>query len=517
MSRATVVATISSFSRISEGKHGLDWKLADWLEVRADLMPESAPAEVGPGFGGRLLYSLRSCRAGGRDDSPIAERHRRLRGAARVYDLVDLEGDQDLVPDLLGCIDPERRVISWHGRIRDEQCLQQLLQVSSRTGARLYRFAIDCPSVEEGIAALRFLHRAKRSDVTAYATGSLGLWTRILAPRLGAPIVFGGLREEGEVEAGGRVSSVLELIQDYGFPDIYPVSEIFAIVGEPVSNSLSPRLHNAAHRASGAGRLFLSFPTSAFDRLWSRLVSNGNMEKMGLTVKGLTVASPNKQSALKVSGRVAPLCHRSQASNLLVKINGDWAAYTTDPEGIFDQEILRHVNLSGARVAVVGCGGSGRVTAAALVEAGAEVTLVNRGFDRGRWAGHLLGLRFVPLREFSLRGFSVLVNATPVGRGGEELPVDLKSLDPGSLVVDLVYRRQDATPLMTAARALGHKVIEGRQILLAQTMRQYALMTREQMPERLARGLLALPTEANGSRKSFHRHQTNTYLNAEPC
>ena len=143
MSRATVVATISSFSRISEAKHGLDWKLADWLEVRADLMPESAPAEVGPGFGGRLLYSLRSCRAGGRDDSPIAERHRRLRGAARVYDLVDLEGDQDLVPDLLGCIDPERRVISWHGRIRDEQCLQQLLQVSSRTGARLYRFAID--------------------------------------------------------------------------------------------------------------------------------------------------------------------------------------------------------------------------------------------------------------------------------------------------------------------------------------------------------------------------------------
>jgi 3-dehydroquinate dehydratase / shikimate dehydrogenase len=165
----------------------------------------------------------------------------------------------------------------------------------------------------------------------------------------------------------------------------------------------------------------------------------------------------------------------------------------------------------------VGCGGSGRVTAAALVEKGAEVTLVNRGFDRGRWAGHLLGLPFVPLREFSLRGFSVLVNATPVGREEEELPVDLKSLDPGSLVVDLVYRRQGATPLTTAAQALGHKVIEGRQILLAQTMRQYALMTGEQMPERLARGLLGVPTEANASRKSFHRHQTNTYLNAEPC
>jgi 3-dehydroquinate dehydratase / shikimate dehydrogenase len=515
MSRATLVATMRSLSRASEARNVLDWRLADWLEIRADLMPEPEPMAVRPSFDGWLLYSLRSRLAGGRDDSLIAARHRRLRGAAQVYDLVDLEGDRDLVPDLLNSIDPERRVISWHGRIPDEQCLPRMLQAFSRTGARLYRFELDCSSVEEGITALQFLKSAKRSDVIAYATGPLGLWTRILAPRLGAPIVFGGLPDECDDRAGNR--SVSELIQDYGFPDIRPLSEIFAIVGEPVSDSLSPRLHNAAHRASGAGRVFLSFPTRAFDRFWSRLVSSGNLERMGLTIRGLTVASPNKQSALEVSERAAPLCRRCKASNLLVRVSGDWAACTTDPEGIFDQAILKHVNLSGARVAVVGCGGSGRVTAAALVEAGAEVTLVNRGFDRGMWAGRLLGLRFVPLQEFSLRGFSVLVNATPVGRDGEELPVDLKSLDSGSLVVDLVYRRKGATPLMTAAQALGHKVVEGRKVLLAQTMRQYRLMTGEQMPERLTRGLLGLPTDGRSSMESFHLNQTNAHLKAEQC
>jgi 3-dehydroquinate dehydratase / shikimate dehydrogenase len=506
MSRAILVATISSFSRASEAKPGLDWKLADWLEIRADLMPQPKPDVVRPIFDGPLLYSLRSCQAGGRDDSPIAPRHQRLRGAARVYDLVDLEGDRDLVPDLLNCINPERRVISWHGRTRDQQFLQEMLRAFSRTGARLYRFEIACSSVEEGIVALQFLNHTRRSDVIAYATGPLGVWTRVLAPRIGAPIVFGGLSDESE-EGAGR-PCISELTQDYGLPDIHSVSEIFAIVGEPVSDSLSPRLHNAAYRASGARRVFLSFPTRAFDRLWSRLVSSGNLERMGLTIKGLTVASPNKQSALEVSRRAAPLCHRCKASNLLVRRNGDWAACTTDPEGIFDQAILRHVNLSGARVAVVGCGGSGRVTAAALVEAGAEVTLVNRGLDRGMWAGRLLGLRFVPLQEFSLRGFSALVNATPVGRNGEELPVDLKSLDSGSLVVDLVYRRKGPTPLMTAAQALGHKIIEGRKVLLAQTMRQYGLMTGEQMPESLARELLGLPTDGNGS---------NAHLKAEQC
>jgi len=133
------------------------------------------------------------------------------------------------------------------------------------------------------------------------------------------------------------------------------------------------------------------------------------------------------------------------------------------------------------------------------------------------WAGRLLGLRFVPLQEFSLRGYSAMVNATPVGRNGEELPVDLRSLDAGSIVVDLVYRRKGATPLMTSAQALGHKVIEGRKVLLAQTMRQYGLMTGEQMPERLARGLLGFPTDGNGSMDSFHLNQKNAHLKAEQC
>jgi 3-dehydroquinate dehydratase / shikimate dehydrogenase len=496
MYRATLVATVSSLSCVNEAAGSLEWKVSDWLEIRADLMPEPEPAALRSVFDGRLLYSLRSCRAGGKGASSAASRCRRLQRAARIYDLVDLEADRDLLPDLLSCISPNRRVISWYGRVEDQPTLQELLQVFSRTAARLYRFEISCSNVEEGIIALQFLNQIKRTDVIAYATGAIGVWTRILAPRIGAPIVFAELADE-RLDKGGN-PTVAELIQDYGLPDIQPVTEMFAIAGEPVSGSLSPRLHNAAHRASGAGRVFLSFPTRRFDRLWNLLVSGGNLETIGLTIKGLTVASPNKESALEVSGHVAPLCRQCKASNLLIRKNGAWAARTTDPEGIFHHAAAATVNLCGIRAAVVGCGGSGRVTAAALAQRGAEVTLVNRSADRGKWAGRLLGLRFVPLKEFSPRGYSAMVNATPVGRDGDELPVDLKSLNPSSLIVDLVYKRNGQTPLVAASQALGHKVIEGRKVLLAQTIRQYGLMTGEQMPERLARELLGIPGRQEG-------------------
>jgi 3-dehydroquinate dehydratase / shikimate dehydrogenase len=506
MCRATLVGIVSSLSILREA-NGSDLKLADWLEIRADLMPGTDSNAFRRNFDGRLLYSLRSRRGGGRDDSAIESRHRHLQDASLAYDLVNLEADRDLVPKLLRRISPDRRVISWHGSVADQQALQRLLRILSRNSARLYRFEIACTTVEDGIIALQFLKEAKRSDVIAYAIGPLGVWTRVLAPRLGSPIVFGGLQDE--CQAGDGHPSLSELIKDYGFPDIDPVSEIFAIVGEPVSGSLSPRLHNAAHRTSGHGRVFLSFPTRGFHRFWNRLVSSGDLEAIGLTINGLTVASPNKESALEVTGRAAPLCHHCIATNLVVRQNGGWTACTTDPDGIFRHEIFQRINLRRTKVAVVGCGGSGRVTAAALSQAGAEVTLVNRGSDRGMWAGRLLGLPFLPLPEFSLRGYSAMVNATPVGREGEELPVDLKSLDAGSLVVDLVYRREGPTQLVETSRALGHKVIEGRNVLLAQTMQQYGLMTGEEMLEGVARGLLGIPMEDAGATKSFHPNRNN--------
>ena len=506
MSRATLVATIRSLPRISEATNGLDWKLADWFEIRADLMPEPDP--IAPSFDRRLLYSLRSRRAGGRDDSPIRTRQRRLRGAALVYDLVDLEGDRDLVPETLARISPERRVISWYGEVRDEQTLHQLLQKFSRTEALLYRFEIACSRVEEAIITLQFLNRAKRPDVIAYAPSPVGVWTRVLAPRFGAPFVFGSLGEYSEDGAGGP--TVSELVQDYGFPEFRAVSELFAIVGEPISGSLSPRLHNTAHLHAGTGRVFLGFPTSAFESLWAGLVSSQVFESMGLTLKGLTVASPNKQTALGFSGRAALLCRKCCASNLLVRQNETWRACTTEPYGIFRYTTRANANLSRSKVAVIGCGGSGRVAAAALARAGAQVTLVNRGSDRGRWANRLLGLPFVPLKEFSPRGYSVIVNATPVGRNGEELPIELANLNPGSLVVDLVYTHSGTTPLVAAGHALGHTVIEGRKVLLAQTIRQYGLMTGETMPESLVRGLLWLRTNGKDTSVPLDLDQPNS-------
>jgi shikimate 5-dehydrogenase len=88
-------------------------------------------------------------------------------------------------------------------------------------------------------------------------------------------------------------------------------------------------------------------------------------------------------------------------------------------------------------------------------------------------------------------GYSLIVNATPVGTEPGEMPFEVDRLDEDATVVDHVYSPQ-ATALMAATRALGRVAIEGREILLAQVHRQFERMLRREMPPVSLTGLAGL-------------------------
>src|SRR5205085_1717944 len=124
---------------------------------------------------------------------------------------------------------------------------------------------------------------------------------------------------------------------------------------------------------------------------------------------------------------------------------------------------------------------AGRAVAAALSHAGARVTLVNRGQERGQLAVQLLGLPFVSLSKFTATGYAIVVNATPVGRDDGEQPFEIEELSADAVVVDLVYGSKP-TPLVANTLERGRVVIDGREVLLTQVRRQFRLMTDKKMP-----------------------------------
>ena len=460
---------------------------ADWLHVRAELCGDLDPDWLHGHFRGQLLYSLARRDAAAELYCSDDARRERLRWAARCFDLVELEAPHDLTPDVLDHIPPAKRLVAWRGVADDVDVLGGQFEQMAAVEARVYKLVCMARRPADELVPLAFLASLGRDDTLAYAEGATGFWSRLIAPHLGCPMIFARL---GDEPSPADVPSVAQLVRDYGLPRLSRPRELFGIVGNPVLQSLSPRLHNAGYRVLGRAALYLPFRAESFGTFWDDVVGDRLFETLGMAFKGFTVASPHKEAAKDMALRSTEIVRRSASCNVVRSVNGAWTSETTDPEGVLDCLRVGGLSVRGKRAAVVGCGGAGRPIAAALAAAGSEVTLVNRGLERGRWAERMLGLPFVPLDEFSVSDVSIVVHATPLGRRETDpLPFEPEGLSRDAVLIDLVYA-PEPTPLASRARARGCRVFDGYDVLLVQAGRQFELMTGSKLPAALARGLL---------------------------
>jgi 3-dehydroquinate dehydratase/shikimate dehydrogenase len=466
--RATVTATLTNRVAVTDLPAGV----SD-LEIRADLTGDIDPRPLRGQVPGRLVYSLRSTSRGGNGPDSPDRRMRRLLEAACHYDVVDLEAPHDLRPELLARIPAQQRRVSWHGPPLGVAALRGQFDRMADVPAHLYLLAPAIATFEQALAPLRFLARLGRRDVTAFGTGPAGTWSRLVAPWLGAPVVFGRLHPHDTL----GVPTVRALLTDYPFPELPAIDRLYGIAGARAAHSLSPRLHNAALRRLGLPGLFLPFPTDEIAYVLAELTSG--LAELGLPLCGLTVAAPNKETVLTIAAGTSAGAGEGHSANILVPAEEGWYADSTDGTAVIAALDALGVDCREVAAAVIGCGGAGRAAAVELVRAGADVTLVNRGVDRGQFAHRILGLPVIPLASFAPAQYQVVVHATPLH---DEVPFATDELTPGTVVLDFVYRDR-VTALMASCRERGLTTVDGWEVLLGEVRRQFRLMTGATMPD----------------------------------
>jgi 3-dehydroquinate dehydratase/shikimate dehydrogenase len=444
ITRASLIARLSKLPAAYENELAALPKNVDFVEVPSSLVDALNLESLGRHFAGGVLF--------------------------------EIDVERDLDEELLCRIPVEQRIVSWQGEASDVARLQRKVEEISAVPARFYRIINTANSISEEFLPLSLLKSLDRTDVIAYANGALGFWSRLVALQLGAPAICGLVSPALPSEP-----TVAKLIDDYGLPEVRPVREMFAIIGNPIFHSLSPRLHNASYRAMHYPALFLPLLVDSFSEFWREFVQSKKLDAFGFPINGMTVASPHKEEAFLTAKNVSSMVQQTQAANILIRNNGWWNADTTDPDVVYAASDRHDVSVREKRAAVIGCGGAGRAIAAALAESGAGVTLINRGAERGERAASLLGLPYVPLLDFDAEGYDIVVNATPVGRDTDEVPFKLERLNDDAVVIDLVYGSRP-TPLVNNTLARRQVAIDGRDVLLTQVRNQFRLMTGKEMP-----------------------------------
>jgi shikimate dehydrogenase len=223
-------------------------------------------------------------------------------------------------------------------------------------------------------------------------------------------------------------------------------TRVAAVIGDPISHSLSPVIFNAAFEAAGLDWVFVAHHVRAGET--ARALDG--VRAMGIA--GLSVTMPHKDAAFAAVDEVTREARVLGAVNCVVNRDGHLIGHNTDGDGLIAALGADGVAVAGKRVVVLGAGGAARSVIAALGRAGAEVTVVNRSSDRARAAAALAGDRASVGGYEDVPKASIIVNATSVGMGGDGLIVPADLLSPGQVVADLVYHPVE-TPLLIAARA----------------------------------------------------------------
>jgi shikimate dehydrogenase len=243
------------------------------------------------------------------------------------------------------------------------------------------------------------------------------------------------------------------------------------VIGHPVRHSLSPALHNAAFDAAGLDWRLVAFdvaPGGAEDAIAA-------MRTLG--IGGFAVTMPHKAAVAAAVDEVDAAAAALQSVNTVVlRDDGSTFGASTDGQGFVDSLRDEGVDLAGRRVVVLGAGGATRSIVDALGRSGVgDIAVVNRTEANATAAIELAAMARVGSLA-DIASADVLVNATPVGMGTRDLPVDPALLHDRLTVADIVYHPRH-TALLAAAEAAGARTVEGLGMLVHQAVLQQELWT----------------------------------------
>jgi len=252
-------------------------------------------------------------------------------------------------------------------------------------------------------------------------------------------------------------------------------AKLAGVVGWPVAHSRSPLLHNHWISTLGLEAVYVPLAVKSED-LEAALRA---LPKLGF--EGANVTVPHKEAALRICDTLDAAAKRIGAVNTIIcHEDGTLEGRNTDAIGFYEsfKDVTNGDDLDGATAVVLGAGGAARAIVAALIDLGCDcIRIANRTDERAETLAAFFKEEKVKIeavlwdaRDDALDGATIVVNTTSLGMEGDADPqvaIDLAPLAQGSIVADIVYTPL-VTPLLAAAKELGHTTINGLRMLIEQ-------------------------------------------------
>jgi shikimate dehydrogenase len=251
----------------------------------------------------------------------------------------------------------------------------------------------------------------------------------------------------------------------------------YAVVGNPITHSLSPRIHRLFAEQAKQPISYEAIELS-LDDFPAQIRA---LQQQGL--KGVNVTVPFKQQAWEICQKTSPRAEQARAVNTLVFMeNGEISGDNTDGAGLIRDLIHNHdTAIARRKILILGAGGAARGALGPLLALEPEnITIANRTLEKAE----KLALDFSPVGQISTcsydelgaEKFDLIINATAAGLSGQVPPIGKEVLDNNSICYDMMYNLDGPTAFVAWAKNHGvTSAIDGLGMLVEQAAESFYL------------------------------------------
>ena len=254
------------------------------------------------------------------------------------------------------------------------------------------------------------------------------------------------------------------------------MTKTYAVIGDPIDQSLSPNIHNAAFRELNLDCTYIGY------RVPKGELAEGVESLKKIKISGFNVTIPHKIEMVKFLDSVDEGCSVIGATNTVSYENGKLKGYNTDMDGFLDPIKKRNLPIKDSNVLLLGAGGAALAIIAGFVkEKAKKITIANRTLQNANSMvqfAHKIGIDASAMTIDQVgdtaSDYNFIVNSTSIGMNGESSLISTKTINEKSVVYDIVSRPIN-TDLIKQSKKNGAEIIYGYEMLLGQATRAFKI------------------------------------------
>ncbi len=360
-------------------------------------------------------------------------------------------------------VPPRHVILSHHTMHATPSGLIEKYERMKEDEAVVLKIAFIARDIADTGIVFRLLERAHsdRRKLIAIAMGDRGEVSRVLGGKFGSYLTYAASPDHPPTAPGQLSYECLTKV--YRASGINPRTEVFGLIGNPVSRSRGIYYHNEQFHRRRKDAVYVNFLVDHLGRF---------MKVYSGIVRGASVTMPFKSAIRQYLDAVEENAAALDAVNTVIRTNNSYRGYNTDLPAVLGA-LRARTDVRGKQALVVGSGAMARTMVFALLQGGAFPVVTGRTAHRVEALAGQFGCPSLPFEDRTAINADIVLNATSVGMPGTEA---VRLFPPSffrrkMLVLDSVQSPQP-TLLIATARRHGCGVITGEEIFRAQAALQ---------------------------------------------